>query len=275
MMANLFDFPEIIRPKTLAEKIAAAVDYLKRAEKLALKMQPDHGFCLAFSGGKDSCVILELAKMAGVKFTAYYNITTIDPPELVRFIIEKHPEVVRLRPTKTFFQIIREKGILPIRQWRFCCETLKEKTAAGYCTIIGVRKSESVRRARQAAELKVFKSKQVITKDIGTAEKTNFDCVDGKDRVTVSPILEWSDNDVWNFIHKYNVPYCTLYDEGFKRLGCLFCPMSRERERERERGFRDIIRYSKKRLSKFRLANFARRRICLTGGLVLSQLTVG
>ena len=65
-------------------------------------MQPDHGFWLSFSGGKDSVVILELAKMAGVKFTAYYSVTTIDPPELVRFIIEEHPEVKRILPKKTF-----------------------------------------------------------------------------------------------------------------------------------------------------------------------------
>ena len=89
-------------PKTLAEKIKDAVSFIKRAEKLAMKMQPDHGFWLSFSGGKDSVVILELAKMAGVKFSAYYSVTTIDPPELVRFIIEEHPEVKRILPKKIF-----------------------------------------------------------------------------------------------------------------------------------------------------------------------------
>ena len=112
---------------------------------------------------------------------------------------------------------------------------MKENSAAGYCTIVGVRKAESVRRARQAAEIKVFKKKEVITKSLDDARATKFDCVGGKDRVTISPILEWTDNDIWDFIHKYKVPYCKLYDEGFSRLGCLFCPMSKERERERER----------------------------------------
>ena len=239
-MPNLFNYPET-QPQSLDEKIKAAVEFLQKAEKLALKMQPSHGFWLAFSGGKDSCVILELARMAGVKFTAYYNVTTIDPPELVRFIIEKHPEVVRLHPKKTFFRLIKERGILPIRQRRFCCEVLKENSAAGYCTIVGVRKAESVRRARQAAEIKVFKKKEVITKSLDDARATKFDCVGGKDRVTISPILEWTDNDVWDFIRKFNVPYCSLYDEGFSRLGCLFCPMSRERERERERALSEIL----------------------------------
>ena len=268
-MANLFNFPEPQPLQTLDEKVKAAVSFLKRAEKLALKMQPAHGFWLAFSGGKDSSVILELAKMAGVKYTAYYNVTTIDPPELVRFVIEKHPEVVRLRPKQTFFQLIKARKILPIRTARFCCQVLKEKAAAGFCCITGVRKSESIRRAKQAAEIKVFKRREVVKKSIDDAEKTQFQCVGGKDRVTISPILEWTDEDVWAFIHKYNVPYCKLYNEGFSRLGCLFCPMSRERERER--CTRVITNYSKKRSSKSRSANSARLMICWIGGSVTNQ----
>lgn len=114
-MPNLFNYPET-QPQSLDDKIKAAVEFLQKAEKLALKMQPSHGFWLAFSGGKDSCVILELAKMAGVKFTAYYNVTTIDPPKLVRFIIEEHPEVVRLHPKKNVFQIDK-------RAWHFANTT--------------------------------------------------------------------------------------------------------------------------------------------------------
>lgn len=59
-------------------KIEHSVDLLKRAEKLALKMSPE-GFHLAFSGGKDSQVLYYLAKMAGVKFKARMQVTTIDP----------------------------------------------------------------------------------------------------------------------------------------------------------------------------------------------------
>lgn len=45
---------------------------------------PEDGYWLAYSGGKDSTVILALAKMAGVKFEAHYSCTSVDPPELVR-----------------------------------------------------------------------------------------------------------------------------------------------------------------------------------------------
>ena len=70
----------------LERKISNAIGLLKAHE-------PPDGYYLAYSGGKDSGFILELAKMAGVKFEAWYNCVTIDPPELIHFIKRKHPEV--------------------------------------------------------------------------------------------------------------------------------------------------------------------------------------
>lgn len=218
----------------LQQKTEESIDLIRRAERLALKMNPA-GFWLAFSGGKDSCVILELAKRAGVKFTAYYNVTTLDPPELVRFIIEQHPEVVRIHPPKTFFQLVREKGFLPTRLTRYCCAVLKENQGAGYCQITGVRKAESVRRANLWTENTTIKhGDRFERKDFHKMEETEFQCVGGKDKVILNPILKWSDADVWNFIRQNKIPYCKLYDKGKYRLGCLFCPMSNQRNRDRE-----------------------------------------
>lgn len=218
----------------IQDKINKAIEFLQRAERLALKMQPEHGFWLCYSGGKDSDVILQLAKMAGVKFTAYYNITTIDPPELVRYIIEQHPEVKRLHPKETFLQILKRKKILPTRRQRFCCAELKEKTAAGYCAITGVRAAESQRRKRQAAAVKQQTKKAVVKKDFDEMQRQHFECVGGQDKIIINPIIDWSEADVWEFIKLTKIPYCSLYDQGFKRLGCLFCPMAAKRERERE-----------------------------------------
>lgn len=50
----------------------------------------------------------------------------------------------------------------------------------------------------------------------------------------VNPIIDWTDAEVWEFIHEYNVPYCCLYDEGFKRLGCIGCPMGSVKQRNFE-----------------------------------------
>ena len=53
-------------------------------------------------------------------------------------------------------------------------------------------------------------------------------------KTTLNPIIEWTDNDVWDFIKAESVPYCGLYDEGFKRIGCIGCPLAVKHAREVE-----------------------------------------
>ena len=49
-------------------------------------------------------------------------------------------------------------------------------------------------------------------------------CSQHRGKQYLHPIIDWSSDEVWEYIHKYNVPYCSLYDEGFNRLGCVMCP---------------------------------------------------
>lgn len=55
-----------------------------------------------------------------------------------------------------------------------------------------------------------------------------------KGKHIINPIIDWEEDDVWEFIKAYNVPYCTLYDKGYKRLGCIGCPMSTNKKNELE-----------------------------------------
>ena len=114
--------------------------------------EPADGYYLAFSGGKDSQCIYHLCKMAGVKFDAHYSITSVDPPELVRFIMEHYPDVKREahkdkngRPI-TMWQLIAQETIPPTRKARYCCERLKETNGVGRVTMTGVRWAESANR---------------------------------------------------------------------------------------------------------------------------------
>lgn len=167
----------------------------------------------AFSGGKDSVVIKEIARLADVPVRWHYNVTTLDPPELVRFIKREHPDVRFVRPAKTFAQLVREKG-LPTRKMRWCCYYLKEGASPkGARLIFGIRAAESPRRAA---------AWQTFTRHRKTGD------------YAVCPILHWRDADVWRFIRERNLPYCHLYDEGHDRLGCILCPMARPAKRRQD-----------------------------------------
>jgi phosphoadenosine phosphosulfate reductase len=124
------------------DKVQIAIDRLKAFE-------PADGYWLAFSGGKDSVVIKRLAQMAGVKFEAHYSVTSVDPPELVRFIKDVHPDVSFDIPQDkngkpiTMWNLIPKKGMPPTRIARYCCKDLKESSGRGRVTLTGVRWAES------------------------------------------------------------------------------------------------------------------------------------
>lgn len=157
-------------------------------------------------------MIKEIAKMAGVNVIWHYNVTTIDPPELVRFIRREHPDVIFERPKNNFFRRMEERNGFPTRVVRWCCGEFKESRTPDDSTIIlGVRASESGRRAKNWRAFARYRNGWAI-----------------------APILTWNDYDVWDFIKSNNVPYCKLYDEGFTRLGCIGCPMGEMAQRVKQ-----------------------------------------
>ena len=183
------------------DKVQNAIDLLKMHE-------PPEGYYVAFSGGKDSVVILDLVKRAGVKYDAHYNVTTVDPPELVQFIKREHPEVGWNMPKMSMWELIPYKRLPPTRVIRYCCSVLKEGGGPGRRIVTGVRRDESSKRAnRRSVE----------------------QCLRSKSKTFINPIIDWSDDDVWSYIRENSIPYCTLYNEGFRRLGCIMCPMQGEK----------------------------------------------
>ena len=217
------------------------VDDLDNLVKSAIKrlqaFEPNEGYYLAFSGGKDSCVIKALADMAEVKYDAHYSITTVDPPELTKFVKKTHPDVELVIPEINMWDLIIKKKMPPTRMVRYCCSTLKEEGGQGRTVITGVRWAESSKRknTRSAVEMNAYgsKSKKAISErekfyllnDNDSKRKMMEVCTMGKGKHIINPIIEWEDEHVWGFIKKYNIPYCILYDQGFKRLGCLGCPL--------------------------------------------------
>lgn len=217
-------------------KVEVAIERLKLFE-------PPEGYYLAFSGGKDSVVIKALADMAGVKYDAHYSHTSVDPPDLIRFIKDAHPDVIIEYPRYkdgtriTMWNLIPKKKMPPTRIVRYCCDQLKETGGNGRFIITGVRWTESVRRKSNRAGLEIEKGKKLIEHydpDNPPDEHLYRTCPTKGKRI-LNPIIDWTTEDVWEFIHRYNVAYCTLYDEGCARLGCIGCPMSAKQSEELEK----------------------------------------
>ena len=162
------------------DKVKVAMNRLRLHE-------PPEGYYVAFSGGKDSCVVLDLCKRAGVKYDVHYNVTTVDPPELVQFIRRSYPEAWEGRnvPEKTMWQLIPEKRMPPTRGVRYCCRYLKEGGGKGRFVVTGVRHAESSKRAnRQMVEV----------------------CSRNSAKQYIHPIIDWSDADVWEYITPTTYP---------------------------------------------------------------------
>ena len=120
------DLYDIALAMPLETKIKKAILLLQEYDKKASEMS-EQGYWLAYSGGKDSDVILELAKMAGVKYEAVYSVTTIDPPELIWYMKKEHPEVRFRHPEMPMLTMMVEKGKGPPTHFgRWCCMYYKE-----------------------------------------------------------------------------------------------------------------------------------------------------
>ena len=188
------------------------------AIKLLQSIPQDGDIELSFSSGKDSDVILELAKMAGIPYRAIYKSTTIDPPHTIAHAKEMGAEVIR--PKKTFFQLVSEHGY-PSRYARFCCSFLKEYKVCDRA-IQGIRRSESRNRAERYKEPEMCR------------------VYSAKEKVKVYlPILEWTDQDVEEFIKERNIKCHPLYYRGeqfdvTQRLGCVGCPLQSRKKRIQE-----------------------------------------
>lgn len=174
-----------------------AIDFMREHE-------PPEGYTLADSYGKDSTVLLELARMSGVKFLHIHNFTGIDPPELTKFGRLHHPGARILRPRMTFWEGIH-RWFPPTIQQRWCCDVLKHGSNKEHnlprMSLVGVRAEESAKRRGRPR-----------------IHDANGICM-------VKPIFHWTSWHVWEFIEGLGLPYCELYDQGFDRLGCCVCPM--------------------------------------------------
>lgn len=189
---------------------------IKFAIRLLQSIPQDGPIELSYSGGKDSDVILQLAREAGIPFEAIYKNTTIDPPGTI--LHAKQQGATIIRPKRSFAQIIAEKG-WPNRWSRFCCSELKEYKIHDRA-VQGIRRCESTKRAQRYKEPEMCR------------------LYPNKEKVRVYlPILEWTAEDVETFIKDRSIKCAPVYydEEGHfhveRRLGCIGCPLASKDKR--------------------------------------------
>jgi phosphoadenosine phosphosulfate reductase len=237
-------------------------DKVETTIKRLQMFEPEEGFFVAFGGGKDSTVVYYLCKLAGVKFDAHYSMTSVDPPELVRFIKDQFPDVIFDTPRDengkviTMWNLIPRKLMPPTRIVRYCCEAMKECSGKERVTVTGVRWAESQNRKLNQGLVTIATKSKKIKKELTDAginflqtKRGGVVLNDDNDearrmveqcyrthKTLVNPIIDWTTEDVWEFLNDVvKAPHCCLYDEGFARLGCIGCPMSSNQEKEFER----------------------------------------
>lgn len=215
----------------LQKKVDRAVRLIRTAAK-------DDVVEVSYSGGKDSDVVLELTRMAGIKYRAIYKNTTIDPPGTIAHCQRNGVEI--MRPTISFLNLVRKKG-LPTRRVRFCCEKLKEYKVLDKA-IQGIRRDESPERSNRYSE-----SDPVICRIYNDNKKNHVS--------VILPILGWTLRDVVEFIAERGIKcHPHYYDEQGRfyperRLGCIGCPMKhdagRAEYRQYPRLFRQVVKAAK------------------------------
>lgn len=221
---------------SLQKKILYSIDLIRKSEKMALRLDPENGFYNTFSGGKDSQCLYHLVKLAGVKAKTHMNLTSVDPPEVIRFVKTQYPDVDLIKPKMSIYDMAKKKHLMPTRTLRWCCAEFKETSGAGKVTLIGIRKEESARRAKRceiSANIKGKRTEETFDQ-WSEHEEQMITCVGGKDKILVSPIIYWTERDVWEFLNANGIPHCELYDQGYTRVGCICCPMAQTRQKRKE-----------------------------------------
>lgn len=228
------------------------------------------GIYISFSGGKDSTVLIHLCRQLYPQLVGLYSDTGLEFPE-IRDFVKTFDNITIVTPKMHHREMLKKCGypvvskeqaewIYRIRggtssaaiqkafygynldgtptrfklseQWKYllnapfnigsgCCKEMKMKPIAEYVKqtkrvpIIGTTASESALRAQKFMQ-------------------NGYYTLEGK-KAQCTPMSIWTDDDVWEYIHRFKLPYCKIYDMGYDRTGCVFCMFGAHLDKEPNR----------------------------------------
>ena len=197
--------------------VREAVDYIKNSTKDYTAKD----MFVSFSGGKDSTVTSDIVMRAlsEPKILHIFGDTTLEFPETMRYVDrfkKEHPQTPVLssrNKDKDFEELCKLVGP-PSRVMRWCCTIFKTgaiqrkiktlfRNKNKIITFYGIRRSESASRSKYERETEGSK----ITTQI-----------------TISPIIDWMDFDVWLYMLTTKIDFNYAYRLGYARVGCWCCP---------------------------------------------------
>jgi len=179
---------------------------------------------IAFTGGKDSTVLLDLVRRANngiVPFKIITVDTSCEFPEIVEFMNKLKKDWNFDLKVYSNKEALKTIAIAADRQ--VCCNLLKtvplknaikELGLKGLMT--GIRKDEQESRAGE-----IYFSKR-----------------EHPHHYRIHPILHFTENDIWDYIKLYNLPYCSLYEQGYRSIDCMPCTHKAKSADEAERAGR-------------------------------------
>ena len=206
---------------------------------------------ICYSGGKDSDVLIQLAINSGIDFEVLHNHTTADAPETVRHIRDtfKRLELQGIKCTVEYpmykgkrtsmWDLIPQKMMPPTRLMRYCCSILKEKGGQNRAIATGVRWAESRARAKRGIyeDINRNKDKKIILNNDNDDKRLLFERCEKQAKTVVNPIIDWQEQDVWDYLKENSVSCNPLYECGFKRVGCIGCPIAGKHRYEEFRSY--------------------------------------
>jgi 3'-phosphoadenosine 5'-phosphosulfate sulfotransferase (PAPS reductase)/FAD synthetase len=212
---------------------------------------------VAFSGGKDSTVLLDICRRLYPDIVAVFSDTGLEYPEIRKFV-KSIDNVVWIKPKMNFKEVIDKYGYPVISKevsrdisvvrnkpdgitaqkfkrdsehtirygQRYCIEKYAYLIKAPFkisCLCCDMLKKGPFHNYEKATNLKPIIGTMASDSNLRKTNYLKTGCNAFGKRPSSTPMSFWLESDIWEYIKQHKIPYSSIYDMGYTRTGCMFC----------------------------------------------------